>query len=112
MDIYLKECYLEKTNQFQALEVLKEIKELGTKFLFKLDVNEDGKEVSLYTQAQNPEDAKKIGVLNKNDAIDIKKFLEAGWNDNKLFLCKVCRFDEKADENKRISVAIYVKENL
>lgn len=59
MDIYLKECYLEKTNQFQALEVLKEIKELGTKFLFKLDVNEDGKEVSLYTQAQNPEDAKK-----------------------------------------------------
>ena len=30
MDIYLKECYLEKTNQFQALEVIKEIKELGT----------------------------------------------------------------------------------
>ena len=38
MDIYLKECYLEKTNQFQALEVLKEIKELGSHHMFIAEV--------------------------------------------------------------------------
>lgn len=108
----MKECYVQKTNQFDALDVLGEIKELGTPFQLKLEVNEDGKkEVVLYTAPNNPADAKKIGLLNDDDAKDIKKFLEADWTENKLFLCKVCRYDEKADENKRISVAIYIKKN-
>lgn len=108
----MKECYVQKTNQFDALDVLREIKEPGTPFQFKLEVNEDGKkEVVLYTTSNNPENIKKIGILNDDDAKDIKKFLEAEWTENKLFLCKVCRYDDKADENKRISVAIYIKKN-
>lgn len=110
MGIYLKECYLQKTNQFDALDVLKTPDNLriSTDLQFKLEETEDGKKVvSLYTQGDN---SKKIGILNDDDAKDIKKFLVAGWTENSLFKCIVCRYDDKADENKRISVAISIIE--
>lgn len=114
MGKFLKECYLQKTNQFDALEVLQNSENLrvSTKLQFRLDDGEDGrKDVSLYTIPGNPDDEKKIGVLSSDDSKDIRKFLEAGWLNNDLFECVVCRFDDKADENKRISVAIKIVDN-
>lgn len=112
MGKFLEECFLQKTNQFDALKVLKKPSNLkvSTELQFKLDPVDDDSEkkvVSLYTKGASP---KKIGVLNDDDAKDIKKFLEAKWEDNSLFECIVSRYDDKADENKRISVAIFIKE--
>lgn len=111
MGKFLKECYLQKTNQFDALEVLQNSDNLkvSTKLQFRLDDGEDvKKDVALYTIAGNPVDEKKIGVLSNDDSKDIRKFLEAGWINTSLFECIVCRYDDKADENKRISVVIKV----
>lgn len=111
MGKFLRECYLQKTNQFEALEVLKDHNNLtmSTKLQFRLDEGEDGKkEVALYTMPDNPAGVKKIGVLNSDDSKDIIKFLQSGWVGNSLFECVICCFDDKADENKRISVAIKI----
>lgn len=111
MGKFLKECYLQKTNQFDALEVLQNSDNLkvSTKLQFRLDDGEDvKKDVALYTLAGNPDDEKKIGVLSNDDSKDIRTFLEAGWINTSLFECIVCRYDDKADENKRISVVIKV----
>lgn len=113
MGKFLKECYLQKTNQFEALEVLqnKENLKMTTQLQFRLDEGEEGKkEVALYTIPDNPAGVKKIGVLNSDDSKDIIKFLKSGWVGNSLFECVICRFDDKADENKRISVAIKIKD--
>lgn len=111
MGKFLKECYLQKTNQFDALEVLKNSDNLrvSTKLQFRLDDGEDvKKDVALYTIAENPADEKKIGVLSSDESKDIRTFLEAGWINTSLFECIVCRYDDNADENKRISVVIKV----
>lgn len=111
MGKFLKECYLQKTNQFDALKVLQNPDNLKmtTQLQFRLDVEEDGKkEVALCTIPSNPAGVKKIGVLNSDDSKDIIKFLQSGWVGNSLFECVICRFDDKADENKRISVAIKI----
>lgn len=113
MGKFLKECYLQKTNQFDALEVRQDSNNLkmSTQLQFKLDEGEDGKkEVALFTLPNNPCGVKKIGVLDSNDSKDIIKFLQSGWLENSLFECVVCRFDDEADENKRISVAIKIKD--
>ena len=114
MGKFLKECFLQKTNQYDALKVLKEPSNLkvSTNLQFKLESVDEGfekKVVALYTVGATPQ---KIGVLNDDDAKDIKKFLEAKWEDNSLFECIVSRYDDKADENKRISVAIFIKEKV
>lgn len=114
MRMFLKECFLQKTNQFEALNVLKQPDNLKmtTNLQFKLDTVDEGfekKVVSLYTIGASPQ---KIGVLNDDDAKDIKKFLEAKWDGDSLFECVVSRYDDKADENKRISVAIFIKEKV
>ena len=112
MGKFLKECYLQKTNQFDALEVLRNQNNLrpSTQLQFKLDDGEDGKkDVALYT-VEDPNVVKKIGVLSSDDSRDIRKFLESGWQGNSLFECIVCRYDDKADENKRISVVIKIKD--
>lgn len=111
MGKFLKECYLQKTNQFDALEVLQNSDNLkvSTKLQFRLDPGEDMKdEVALYTITENQDTAKKIGVLSNDESKDIRIFLEAGWINTSLFECIVCRYDDKADENKRISVVIKV----
>lgn len=113
MGKFLKECFLQKTNQFDALEVLKTPNKLEkpTNLQFRLDEGEDGKkDVALYTISENPNEVKKIGVLSSDDSKDIIKFLQSGWLGNSLFECITCRFDDKADENKRISVAIKIKD--
>lgn len=108
MGKFLKECYLQKTNQFDALEVLRNPDNLlFTTLQFKLDEGEDGKkDVALYTMPDHPNGVKKIGVLSSDDSKDIRKFLEAGWLNASLFKGIVCRYDDKADENKRVSVVI------
>lgn len=113
MGKFLKECYLQKTNQFDALEVLQNRNNLqmATQLQFRLDEGEDGKkEVALCTISDNPADVKKIGVLNSDDSKDIINFLQSGWVGSSLFECVICRFDDKADENKRISVVIKIKD--
>lgn len=113
MGKFLKECYLQKTNQFDALEVLQDPDNLKmtTQLQFRLDEGEEGKkEVALCTISDNPDNVKKIGILNSDDSKDIIKFLQSGWVGNSLFECVICCFDDKADENKRISVAIKIKD--
>lgn len=112
MGKFLKECFLQKTNQFDALEVLENPGNLKvtTKLQLRLDPGEGVKDdVALYTITDNQDDAKKIGILSDDESKDIRIFLEAGWVNTSLFECVVCRYDDKADENKRISVVIKIK---
>ena len=116
MDIFLKECYLKKTNQYDALRVPNMKDELRVTSLLKLSLEADGGETKKNVVATKDVDGEngqatryKIGVLSDDDAKDIRKFMEAGWTEDSLFECRVCKYDEKADENKRISVAIYIR---
>ena len=114
---FLKECYLKKTNQYDALRVPNMKDNLGVTCPLKLAFIEDTTDNKKYVTAireiidGNGHAARyKIGVLSDDDAKDIKKFMEAGWIEDSLFECRVCKYDEKADENKRISVAIYIQQ--
>lgn len=115
---FLKECYLKKTNQYDALRVPNMKNNLDVTSLLKLSLDEgaeDNKEnvvvVKEITGDNEQKTKYKIGVLSVDDAKEIKKFLEAGWTEDSLFECRVCKYDEKADENKRISVAIYINQH-
>lgn len=117
MAIFLKECYLKKTNQYDALRVPDMKTNLDVTSPFKLTLVEDTTDNKKYVTAireingENGAARYTIGVLSDDDAKDIKKFLEAGWTEDTLFECRVCKYDEKADENKRISVAIYIRQH-
>lgn len=118
MNKFLKECYLQKTNQFDALRVpnMKENLDVTSPLKLSLVEDEDGctKIVTAVKEIVRSNEQVKsytIGVLSDDDAKDIKLFLAAGWGENVLFECRVCKFDEKADENKRISVAIYINQH-
>ena len=51
----------------------------------------------------------KTNVLSEEDEKDIKKYLEMKWTE--LYECRISRTDYNADENKRISICIFVKDN-
>lgn len=106
MDKFLKECFLQKTNQFNALKLLcANVLTLGKGLVLDFkDVTESGKK-SIVTKHGNDI----IGVLSEEDSKDIKPYLEAGWRDD-LFSCRISRYNADADENKRFSVAIHIKE--
>ena len=50
---------------------------------------------------------KKIGILSEEDANHLKPYLQMDWGD--LFECKICKYNEKADENKRFGIVIYIR---
>lgn len=112
MGKFIKECYLQKTNQYDALCVWDKIKKLGVKFAITFDDKEENVVARL-----NSDPSKVIGVISEEDSKSLKPYLEAGWNeykrnDNKiekpLFVGSVSRVDDKADENKRLSICVFI----
>lgn len=120
MSKFLKECFLQKTNQFDALRILNEdrnpdkVLQLGSELSISFEnptANFSQKQVIAKTKTINPNMVGVVGVISDEDAQNIKPFLEQKWGDD-LFECRVSKFDEKADdENKRISIAIFIKDH-
>lgn len=104
--MFLSECCLQKVNQFDALEAIgedKEVLSLGKELVLEIDKDNEGKD-SVFAKLGES----KIGVLSEEDSKIIRKFLKAGWKDV-LFESRISKYDEKADENKRYSIAIRIK---
>lgn len=104
MSQFLLECYLQKANQYEALKVLEEHGEdlkMGKLLTLSIDKDDDNKECVF---AKIKKD--KIGCLSDEDSKVIRKFLKAHWNE--IFECRICKVDEKADENKRYSIVIKI----
>jgi len=104
--MFLSECYLQKVNQFDALEAIgkdKDVLSLGKELVLEIDKDDEGKEFVFAKLGKS-----KIGVLSEEDSKIIRKFLNAGWKDV-LFESRISKYDEKADENKRYSIAIRIK---
>ncbi|MFA6832629.1 MAG: hypothetical protein WCR36_10260 [Bacteroidaceae bacterium] len=130
-DVFFKECEVKKTNQYDALKVWKFLEVSKQLYLFR--EKEDEKEyVFLYYKLTEEEKetikepekiedlaTSKIGFLSEEDATPINKFLKARQtgdlkDDNyadDLFECIISKCDKKADEDKRISVAIFIKKS-
>lgn len=104
--IFFKECQIHKTNQYDGLSVIADFK-LGTDLYLYLDKDD----IQVRYKSSEGEDFI-IGVLPKEEQEPINLFLKAAQQgENKacaLFLCKVSKIDEKADENKRISIAVFI----
>ena len=104
--MFLNECCLQKVNQYDALEAIgkdKEVLSLGKELVLEIDEDKEGKD-SVFAKLGES----KIGVLSEEDSKIIRKFLKAGWKDV-LFESRISKYDEKADENKRYSIAIRIK---
>ena len=107
MNQFLLECYLQKANQYEALKVLEEHSEdlkMGKILTLSIDKDDNDKECVFAKKGMD-----RIGCLSDEDSKVIRKFLKAKWNN--LFECRICKVDEKADENKRYSVVIKIIEN-
>lgn len=117
--VFLKECYLQKTNQFDALKVIaeynKEMAEKNDKANEKTVVNPLGLGHNLLLCKEEYEekccvfakhDSHRIGILSEDDSKDIMKYLKAGRAD--IYECRISKVDETGDENKRYSVAIFI----
>lgn len=117
-NVFLKECEVKETNHYQALdENVWNWLDIST----KLSLHKKKDVVFLYYKASD-EKFYKIGKLSEEDADPIDKFLDAtqttkdvaniqkniGETD-KLFECKISKFNKEADEDKRLSVAIFIK---
>ena len=113
MDKFIKECYLQKTNQYNALCVWSKIKKLGVELAISFDEKEENVIARLKSDL-----SKIIGCISEEDSKSLRPYFEAGWNkydngtkkiENPLFFGSVSRVDDKADENKRLSICIFVK---
>ena len=105
--IFLKECFLQKTNQYEALEELSKQKnplDLGSKLFLCFDEEYDKDKKIVFAKTQKTEKA--IGALSEEDAKDIKPYLKVGRTD--LYECRISRYDKDGDENKRFSIAIFI----
>ena len=124
-NVFLKECNVKKTNQYDALDFLESFN-LGTP-LYLFREPEDNKETVFLYYEENDKDNKgdknryhKIGIISEEDEDPIDKFLKASQKvtnieeqdtDELLFECKVSSIDADADEDKRIKVAIFIKKS-
>ena len=111
MGTFLKECFLQKTNQYDALKVWGEL-DISVKLLLRKD--EKG---NIVAKLKTDEAESVIGVLSKEDAQSLEPYFDAGWNkeggagkEKDLYSCIISRFDKTADENKRISICIFVED--
>lgn len=121
-EIFLRECQILKTNQFQAFEVWNSLEVAAPLKLVDLKNEKDKIGVAFcgLTDEENKksEEEKKalkgedhtIGVLSKEDADLIKGYVEQGWAD-KVYKCFLSKSDKKADEGKRFNVAIFIRTN-
>ena len=112
--IFLKECFLQKTNQYEALDVLSKDEndlKLGSSLFLCFDEKNDKEKKLVFAKTKvkdvNIEGEEKtiektIGILSEEDAKEIKPYLEVGRMD--LYECRISRFDKDGDENKRFSI--------
>ena len=115
MGTFLKECFLQKTNQFDALEVIDDYRKrtdnkkrndpLGLGAKLTLDKKEYEGKFCVFAMLGD----KEIGIVSEDESKDIIKYLIAGWKH--IFECRISKVDEKGDENKRYSVAIFITTN-
>lgn len=112
--IFLKECFLQKTNQYEALDVLSKDEndlKLGSSLFLCFDEKNDKEKKIVFAKTKVKDgniegEEKTIGFLSEEDAKEIKPYLEVGRMD--LYECRISRFDKDGDENKRFSIAIFI----
>ena len=112
--IFLKECFLQKTNRYEALEELSNDKNAldpGTPLCLCFDEKNDKEKKLVFAKTKVKDiniegEEKTIGILSEEDAKEIKPYLEVGRMD--LYECRISRFDKDGDENKRFSIAIFI----
>lgn len=112
--IFLKECFLQKTNQYEALDVLSKDEndlKLGSSLFLCFDEKNDKEKKLVFAKTKVKDgniegEEKTIGILSEEDAKEIKPYLEVGRMD--LYECRISRFDKDGDENKRFSIAIFI----
>lgn len=112
--IFLKECFLQKTNQYEALDVLSKDEndlKLGSFLFLCFDEKKDKEKKLVFAKTKVKDgniegEEKTIGILSEEDAKEIKPYLEVGRMD--LYECRISRFDMDGDENKRFSIAIFI----
>lgn len=102
---YLKECFICETNRFDALDEGVWNNLVVSKEVYFNDIKDDRVlvEVEINTMQYI------IGVLSKEDSESIIKYIKQGWG--QIFHAVICRVDKNADENKRLSIAISIKES-
>ena len=108
--IFLKECFLQKTNRYEALEELSNDKNAldpGTPLCLCFDEDLDKEQKLVFAKKTiNDNEGKIIGVLSDEDAKDIKPYLDVEITD--LYECRISRYNKDGDENKRFSIAIFI----
>ena len=112
--IFLKECFLQKTNHYEALDVLSKDEndlKLGSSLFLCFDEKNDKEKKLVFAKTKVKDgniegEEKTIGILSEEDAKEIKPYLEVGRMD--LYECRISRFDKDGDENKRFSIAIFI----
>ena len=112
--IFLKECFLQKTNQYEALDVLSKDEndlKLGSSLFLCFDEKNDKEKKLVFAKTKVKDgniegEEKTIGILSEEDAKEIKPYLEVGRMD--LYESRISRFDMDGDENKRFSIAIFI----
>ncbi|MDO4737329.1 MAG: hypothetical protein Q4A50_01770 [Bacteroidales bacterium] len=112
--IFLKECFLQKTNQYEALDVLSKDENdlrLGSFLFLCFDEKKDKEKKLVFAKTKVKDgniegEEKTIGILSEEDAKEIKPYLEVGRMD--LYECRISKFDKDGDENKRFSIAIFI----
>lgn len=108
--IFLKECFLQKTNRYEALEELSNDKNAldpGTPLCLCFDEDLDKVQKRVFAKKTiNDNEGKTIGVLSDEDAKDIKPYLDVERTD--LYECRISRYNKDGDENKRFSIAIFI----
>lgn len=112
--IFLKECFLQKTNQYEALDVLSKDEndlKLGSFLFLCFDEKKDKEKKLVFAKTKVKDgniegEEKTIGILSEEDAKEIKPYLEVGRMD--LYECRISKFDKDGDENKRFSIAIFI----
>ena len=112
--IFLKECFLQKTNQYEALDVLSKDEnylKLGSSLFLCFDEKNDKEKKLVFAKTKVKDgniegEEKTIGVLSDEDAKDIKPYLDVERTD--LYECRISRYNKDGDENKRFSIAIFI----
>lgn len=106
--VFLKECYICETNKYDALnkkvwEKLKVPEQVELSYLEKKDKDK----VFIQTKIKGEKGIKTIGTLSKEDSESLIKYVENGWG-NVIYEAVISKVDDKADENKRFCVAIFI----
>lgn len=106
---YLKECFLQKTNQFECLRIKRfcpDAIKIGSELQLEIEKEENAAKGKVVAKTMGNDPAV-IGVLSEEDEKEIRQYLEMGWKE--IYLCRISKRDFKAEEDKRLSVAIFIR---